>query len=111
MSEKAGKELTSAPLAMITRDDVLHVARLARLTLAEPEIDRMIQDLGKILGYMAELNQLDTSNVPPTAHVAVDKAPFRSDEVVMGLSSEAALVEAPRQSDGGFAVPAFVDEG
>jgi aspartyl-tRNA(Asn)/glutamyl-tRNA(Gln) amidotransferase subunit C len=111
MGEKAEKELTSAPLVMITRDDVLHVARLARLTLEEPEIERMIQDLGKILGYMAELNQLDTSNVAPTAHVAVDKAPFREDEVVFGLTSETALGQAPRQSDGGFAVPAFVDEG
>jgi aspartyl-tRNA(Asn)/glutamyl-tRNA(Gln) amidotransferase subunit C len=96
---------------MITRDDVLHVARLARLTLEEPEIERMIQDLGKILGYMAELNQLDTSNVAPTAHVAVDEAPFREDKVVFGLTSETALGQAPRQSDGGFAVPAFVDEG
>jgi aspartyl-tRNA(Asn)/glutamyl-tRNA(Gln) amidotransferase subunit C len=96
---------------MITRDDVLHVARLARLELAEPEIERMIQDLGKILGYMAELNQLDTRAVPPTAHIAVDEAPFRADEVVAGLPSETALREAPRQSDGGFAVPAFVDEG
>ena len=107
-----GKALTSAPpIAMITRDDVLHVARLARLELSEPEVGRMIQDLGKILGYMAELNQLDTSSVPPTAHIAVDRAPFRADEVVTGLTSETALGEAPRQSDGGFAVPAFVDEG
>jgi aspartyl-tRNA(Asn)/glutamyl-tRNA(Gln) amidotransferase subunit C len=112
VGETAAKELTSAPrIAMITRDDVLHVARLARLQLAEAEVERMIEDLGKILGYMAELNQLDTSAVPPTAHVAVDKAPFRDDEVVPGLASETALAEAPRQSDGGFAVPGFVDEG
>jgi aspartyl-tRNA(Asn)/glutamyl-tRNA(Gln) amidotransferase subunit C len=117
VGDQEEKALTSAPLSqvsqlrMITRDDVLHVARLARLELAEPEIKRMIQDLGKILGYMAELNQLDTSAVAPTAHVAVEAAPFREDEVVPGLASETALSEAPRQSDGGFAVPAFVDEG
>jgi aspartyl-tRNA(Asn)/glutamyl-tRNA(Gln) amidotransferase subunit C len=107
----AEKELPSAPLAMITRDDVLHVARLARLELSEPETRRMIEDLGKILEYMAQLNELDTSAVPPTAHVAVETAPFRQDEVVAGLPFETALAEAPRQSSGGFAVPAFVDEG
>ena len=96
---------------MITRDDVLHVARLARLELAEPEIERMIEDLGKILEHMAQLNELDTSAVLPTSHLAVETAPFRPDEVVAGLAFETALAEAPRQSDGGFAVPAFVDEG
>ena len=96
---------------MITRDDVLHVARLARLELAEPEVERMIQDLGKILEYVAQLNELDTSAVAPTSHVAVETMPFRRDEVVAGLAFETALAEAPRQSDGGFAVPAFVDEG
>jgi aspartyl-tRNA(Asn)/glutamyl-tRNA(Gln) amidotransferase subunit C len=96
---------------MITRDDVLHVARLARLELAEPEVERMIRDLGKILEYVHQLNQLDTSAVPPTTHVAVETAPFRADEVVPGLGSESALNQAPRRSGDGFAVPAFVDEG
>jgi aspartyl-tRNA(Asn)/glutamyl-tRNA(Gln) amidotransferase subunit C len=96
---------------MITRKDVEHVARLARLKLTEPEIEQIIHDLGKILQYMAELNQLDTSGVEPTAHIAVDAAPFRADTVVAGLVTESALAEAPRHSGDGFAVPAFVEEG
>ena len=96
---------------MITRDDVLHVARLARLELTEAEVRRMIEDLGKILDYVALLNELDTSAVPPTAHVAVETAPFRQDRAVPGLTVESALSQAPRQNGGGFAVPAFVDEG
>jgi aspartyl-tRNA(Asn)/glutamyl-tRNA(Gln) amidotransferase subunit C len=96
---------------MITRKDVLHVARLARLELSEAEIERMIQDLGKILEYIAELNQVDTSGVAPTAHIAVEAAPFRADAIVPGLAAETALAEAPRHGGSGFAVPAFVEEG
>lgn len=94
----------------ITRDDVLHVAKLGRLQLAEDEIDRMRIDLERILGYVAQLNELDTSTIPPTAHVFVDVAPLRADVVHEGLSTEAALAEAPRHRDSAFAVPAFVDE-
>lgn len=95
----------------ITRTDVLHIAKLARLELAETEVAHMMRDLDKILDYVALLNEIDTTNVPPTAHVAVDRAPDRADCVVPGLDTEAALAEAPRRSDEGFAVPAFLDEG
>ncbi len=94
----------------ITRDDVLHVAKLARLELEEPEIQLMIADLGKILAYVGELAELDTSDVPPTAQIAVDRAPLRPDERRAGLPHEVALAGAPRVVDGAFAVPAFVDE-
>jgi aspartyl-tRNA(Asn)/glutamyl-tRNA(Gln) amidotransferase subunit C len=95
----------------ITRDDVLHVAKLARLELAEHEIERMTADLEKILGHVTQLEELDTSSVPPTAQVAVQAAPLRADVVEPGLPAEAALREAPRHAGSGFAVPAFVEEG
>jgi aspartyl-tRNA(Asn)/glutamyl-tRNA(Gln) amidotransferase subunit C len=95
----------------ITRADVLHVSKLARLELDEPEVERLINDLGKILAYVDELHQLDTTDVPETAHVAVDAAPLRDDVVEPGCSPDVALSEAPKKSGGGFAVPAFVDEG
>ena len=95
----------------ITRKDVLHIAKLARLELAESEVENMIVDLDKIIAYVALLNELDTANVPPTAHIAVSSAPGRADEVVPGLDTDSALAEAPRRSDEGFAVPAFMDEG
>lgn len=94
----------------ITRKDVLHVARLARLELRDDEVERMIRDLGGILDYVAELDELDTSNVAATSHVAVESAPLRPDEQAAGLSSDQALSEAPRTGDGSFAVPAFVEE-
>jgi aspartyl-tRNA(Asn)/glutamyl-tRNA(Gln) amidotransferase subunit C len=95
---------------MITRENVLHVAKLARLELAEAEIERLIKDLAQILGYVEKLSELDTTSVPPTGHVGVARAPLGPDEVQPGLSPEQALGEAPRQAGGGFAVPAFVDE-
>lgn len=94
----------------ITRQTVLHVAKLARLELAESEIDNMQRDLGNILDYVESLANLDTSAVQETAQLAVAGAPLRTDGVEQGLPNELALREAPRSSGGGFAVPAFVDE-
>jgi aspartyl-tRNA(Asn)/glutamyl-tRNA(Gln) amidotransferase subunit C len=94
----------------ITRENVLHVAKLARLELSEVEIDRMQRDLDGILDYMNQLSELDTTNVEATTQVAVVAAPFRSDEPRPSLSHELALGQAPRSSSDGFAVPAFVDE-
>ena len=95
----------------ITRDDVVHVAKLARLELSEAEIERMVRDLGTILEHVAELQKVDTAGVAPTAYVAVEAAPLRPDAVVPGVDRAHAMREAPRHQDGGFAVPAFVDEG
>ena len=94
----------------ITRDNVLHVAKLARLELTETEIDRMQRDLNGILDYVNQLSELDTTNVPPTTQVAVVAAPFRKDEPIASLPHDLALSQAPRCSSDGFAVPAFVDE-
>lgn len=103
--------LACAPLPMaITRETVLHVAKLARLELDDREIDRMQKDLDNILEYVNSLSELDTDDVAETTQVAVIGAPFRADAVRPGLSHELALREAPRSASGGFAVPAFVDE-
>jgi aspartyl-tRNA(Asn)/glutamyl-tRNA(Gln) amidotransferase subunit C len=94
----------------ITRENVLHVAKLARLELTEAEIDRMQRDLSGILEYVNQLSELDTKDVPATAHVAVVAAPFRGDQPHQSLPHDVALSNAPRSSSDGFAVPAFVDE-
>jgi aspartyl-tRNA(Asn)/glutamyl-tRNA(Gln) amidotransferase subunit C len=94
----------------ITRETVLHVAKLARLELADSEIDRMQKDLGNILEYVNSLAELDTAAVAETTQVAVLGAPLRPDQVEPSLSNEAALSGAPRSASGGFAVPAFVEE-
>jgi aspartyl-tRNA(Asn)/glutamyl-tRNA(Gln) amidotransferase subunit C len=95
----------------VTREDVLHVAALAKLKLGEEELERMQRDLTRILGYVDLLGELSLDDVEPTAHVAVDAAPLRPDSIVPGLTREEALAEAPRTLEGGFAVPAFLDEG
>lgn len=95
----------------ITREDILHIAKLAHLRLDDNEVTLLQADLATIVKYIEKLQELDTAGIYPTAHVAVDSAPLRSDQVFQGLSNEKALAEAPRPRDGGFAVPAFVDEG
>jgi len=95
----------------ISRTDVLHVAKLARLELSEPEVERMVKDIGRILEYVTELAEVDTKDVPPTDYLPVTAAPLRADDVVPGVDRDAALGQAPRERDGGFRVPAFVDEG
>ena len=94
----------------ITRETVLNVARLARLELSADEIEAMQESLGKILGYVEQLAELDTDGVPETAHIAAARTPLRPDALVPSLDADAALGEAPRRTPGGFAVPAFVDE-
>jgi aspartyl-tRNA(Asn)/glutamyl-tRNA(Gln) amidotransferase subunit C len=94
----------------ITRETVLHVAKLARLELETDEIDRMLKDLGNILEYVNSLAELDTASVTETTQVDVIAAPLRPDQVEPCLTNEMALRDAPRSAGGGFAVPAFVEE-
>jgi aspartyl-tRNA(Asn)/glutamyl-tRNA(Gln) amidotransferase subunit C len=96
---------------LITEAEVRRIADLAHLDLTAEEMARMTRELGGILAYMKELAELDVSSVPPTAHVQIERLRLRDDEPGESLSNEVALAEAPRTSEGGFAVPSFVDEG
>jgi aspartyl-tRNA(Asn)/glutamyl-tRNA(Gln) amidotransferase subunit C len=93
----------------IDRALVLHVAKLASLSLGEAEVDRFTAELARIVQHVEQLDALDTRDVPPTAHVQLDRMPLRADEVRPGLSHEEALAQAPRVEADGFAVPAFVE--
>jgi aspartyl-tRNA(Asn)/glutamyl-tRNA(Gln) amidotransferase subunit C len=93
----------------ISREDVLHVARLARLNLSEAEVSQMVTDLGKILEHVEKLGAVDTSGVELTSYLAVVEAPFRPDSAVPGVETDVALSQAPRHAEGGFAVPGFVE--
>lgn len=94
----------------ITTDEVATVARLARLQLAPGDEERMAKELDAILSYVKKLDELDTSNVPPTLGVTVTRAPVRADVVQPGVGRDDALGEAPRSDGVGYLVPAFVDE-
>lgn len=89
---------------------VRHVAGLASLSLSDEDAARFAGELAEIVEYVAQLDALDTRDVPPTAHVQLDRMPLRSDEPRPGLTHEEALAQAPRREGEGFAVPAFVDE-
>lgn len=94
----------------ITREQVIHVARLARLALSDDEIGRMTSELGDILGYVEQLGELDTTGVEPTAQVGVRGLSLRDDVPHEGLDRAAVLGEAPSADHDGFVVPAFLDE-
>jgi aspartyl-tRNA(Asn)/glutamyl-tRNA(Gln) amidotransferase subunit C len=92
-------------------DEVRAIARLAHLALTPDEEARMARELGSILGYVRQLQELDVTGVPPTAHVQIERLPLREDDPGESLPRDLALREAPRVAMDGFAVPAFVDEG
>lgn len=90
---------------MLTRDQVLHVARLARLELSEPEVDRMASELSKVLDHVETIGALDLGEVPPTSHVIDVENALRADEPRPSLPPEVALAGAPDAAQGGFRVP------
>jgi aspartyl-tRNA(Asn)/glutamyl-tRNA(Gln) amidotransferase subunit C len=90
---------------VIDRDEVLHVARLARLSLTEEEIPAMQRDLASVLGHIEKIGELDLAEVPPTSHVVDVTGALREDEPAPCLPREVALAEAPAVADGGFLVP------
>jgi aspartyl-tRNA(Asn)/glutamyl-tRNA(Gln) amidotransferase subunit C len=92
---------------MIDRDEVLHVASLARLALAEEEIEPMARELSAVLDHVAKIGELDLDDVAPTAHVVEITGRLRPDEPRESLPRDVALAQAPAvSSDGeGFLVP------
>jgi aspartyl-tRNA(Asn)/glutamyl-tRNA(Gln) amidotransferase subunit C len=90
----------------ITRDDVLHVARLARLAIPEDEIERVRDELGAILEAVGKVGELDLANVEPTSHPLDVVNVWGEDEPRPSLPREDALANAPDPADGAFRVPA-----
>lgn len=90
---------------MIDRDEVLHVARLARLQLAEDEIEPMARELSAVLDHVAKIGELDLDGVPPTTHVAEVTGQLRADEPRESLPREVVFAQAPDVKGDGFLVP------
>jgi aspartyl-tRNA(Asn)/glutamyl-tRNA(Gln) amidotransferase subunit C len=96
---------------VIARDEVLHVARLARLALTEEEIEPMARELSAVLDHVARIGELDLDGVEPTSHVVASSSQMdltgalRPDEPRPCLPREVALAQAPAVSDDGFLVP------
>jgi aspartyl-tRNA(Asn)/glutamyl-tRNA(Gln) amidotransferase subunit C len=91
---------------MLSRDQVLHVARLARLELTEDEQERMSEELSKVLDHIEKIAELgDLDDVEPTSHVVAVENVLRADEPRPSLPRDVALESAPEPAPGGFRVP------
>jgi aspartyl-tRNA(Asn)/glutamyl-tRNA(Gln) amidotransferase subunit C len=96
---------------VIEKDQVLHVAKLARLKLSEEEVERMAGELSGILEHVDRIAALDLDDVPPTSHVVDLENVWRADVPHQSLDREAALASAPDPVDGAFRVPSPQAEG
>lgn len=93
----------------ITRQQVEHVAKLARLALSEDEQTLFSRQLSSILTYVETLNRVDTSQAEPTSHVIPIQNVLREDEVTPSLPRDAALANAPDSDQGCFRVPKIIE--
>ena len=94
----------------ITRAEVEHVARLARLALTDAEIDALTEELGAILDHAAQVSALDIADVPPTSHPLPLVNVLRADAVRASLPRDEVLDAAPAAEDGRFRVPRILGE-
>jgi aspartyl-tRNA(Asn)/glutamyl-tRNA(Gln) amidotransferase subunit C len=95
---------------MLSREEVLHVARLARLYLTEDEVERMRAQLDAILAYVDKLRELDVEGVEPTSHAVPLVDVMRDDALAPCLPQEAALANAPDRAGEFFRVPRIIED-
>lgn len=94
----------------ISRDEVAHLAKLARLAVTDDELDLFAGQLDVILDSVAKVSEVATEDVPPTSHAVPLTNVFRADEVRPGLTQQQALAGAPAAEDGRFRVPRILGE-
>ena len=96
--------------AGITRDEVAHLARLARLAVTDEELDVFAGQLDVILGAVARVQEVAAADIPPTSHAVPLTNVFRADVIVPCLPRDEVLAAAPAAEDGRFRVPRILDE-
>ena len=94
----------------LTREQVLHIARLARVGVTEEDVARLQEQLSEILEHFEALRALDTEGVPPTSHPLPLESVMRPDEIRPSLSTEDVLANAPLAQEDAFRVRAILDE-
>ena len=92
----------------ISREEVRHVANLARLDLTEQEELRMTEQMNNILSYMEKLNELDTSDISATTHAIQLENVFRQDKIICSLDRAQTLANAPESDGANFVVPKVI---
>jgi aspartyl-tRNA(Asn)/glutamyl-tRNA(Gln) amidotransferase subunit C len=90
---------------MIEREQVLHVAKLARLKLSDAEVEKMAGELSGILEHVDRIGELELDDVAPTSHVVELENVLRADEPRLSWPRDAVLAQAPDPADGAFRVP------
>ena len=90
---------------MLEREQVVHVARLARLALDETELQKMASELSAVLDHVERIRELDLADVEPTSHAVDVAGVMRADEPQPSLPRDVILAAAPEPVDGGFGVP------
>lgn len=93
----------------LTLEEVEHIAELARLRLTDEEKERYREQLSSILDYFAQLQELDTSEIPPTSSVLPPRSVLRDDQARPGLSLEELLSNAPETEDDQFRIPPVLE--
>ena len=97
-------------MAAISRDDVAHLAKLARIDMSEAELDHLAQEMDVILGAVARVQEVASADVPPTSHPIPVNNVVREDVVRPSLTPQEALSGAPAQSEDRFKVPQILGE-
>jgi aspartyl-tRNA(Asn)/glutamyl-tRNA(Gln) amidotransferase subunit C len=97
-------------MSAITRDDVAHLARLARIAMTDQELDRLAGELDVILDAVARVQEVAAGDIPPTSHALPLTNVLRPDEPQPCLGAEAALAGAPEAEDGRFRVPQILGD-
>jgi aspartyl-tRNA(Asn)/glutamyl-tRNA(Gln) amidotransferase subunit C len=100
----------SDTIANISRDEVAHLASLARLAMTDDELDRYAGQLGVIIASVARVAEVAADDIPPTSHALPLTNVMRDDEVRPGLTQHEALSGAPASEQGRFRVPRILDE-
>ncbi|MCK0112397.1 Asp-tRNA(Asn)/Glu-tRNA(Gln) amidotransferase subunit GatC [Ornithinimicrobium sp. F0845] len=97
-------------MSALSRDDVAHVAMLARIQLTDAELDRLAGQLDQIVGWVGQVNEVAADDVPPMSHPLPLTNVTRPDEVRPSLTAEQALANAPEAELDRFSVPRILDE-
>ncbi len=93
----------------LSRDEVLHIARLARLSLTEAEVNRFSEQLSNLLEHFEVLQEVDTTDLPPTAQAIALQNVLREDEVAASLPQDQVLANAPRREGDFFRIRAVLE--
>lgn len=96
-------------MSRISKEQVKHVAHLARLSMTDEEVEKFTNDLDKIIGFAEQLNELDTTGVEPTTHVLELTNVLREDEPKHWFTQEEALKNAPDSKNGQIRVPSILE--